>query len=128
VEVLEIHDHINKELSKSEAYIDNFYFCPHHPDIGYPEENINYKRKCECRKPNPGMIFNALVDYEIKPEFCWLVGDSFRDIEAANRAKIRSILISHDLDTNKVVNNFDLHYHENYDLLSGVNRILNDNF
>ena len=128
VEVLEIHDHINRELSTSEAYIDNFYFCPHHPDIGYPEENTDFKRKCKCRKPNPGMIFNALLDYEINPESCWLVGDSLRDIEAANRVNVRSILISHDLGINKVDNNFDFLYHRSDNLLSSVKGILNDNF
>lgn len=127
-EVLEIHYHINRELSKSEAYIDNFYFCPHHPDIGYPEENPYFKRKCECRKPNPGMIFNALLDYEINPELCWLVGDSLRDIDAANRANVKSILISQDTEINETKNNFNLPDYRSDDLLSSIKRILNDNF
>jgi D,D-heptose 1,7-bisphosphate phosphatase len=127
-EVLDIHDHVNYELSKWDAYIDNFYFCPHHPDTGFAEENPFFKKVCSCRKPSPGMLINAMLDYEVGSEFCWLVGDSKRDIEAAKMAKIKSVLVPRNQDLSTSLMDFDFCDFKTLDLLSGVQRILNDNF
>jgi len=53
--------------------ITHVYHCPHHPDIS---------GECSCRKPKPGMLFNAKKDYNIDLENSVLVGDKERDIEA----------------------------------------------
>ena len=41
---------------RGRGYVDDIYFCPHHPDRGYPGENPRYKIDCNCRKPKTGMI------------------------------------------------------------------------
>lgn len=61
-----------------------YYFCPHHPEIGNPR----YKRDCECRKPKPGMILQAAREWGIDLAQSLMVGDSPRDIEAANAAGV----------------------------------------
>jgi len=49
-----IHKKLETLLGKNHAYIDAIYYCPHHPDGGYPEERKEYKIVCNCRKPNRG--------------------------------------------------------------------------
>jgi len=61
------------------VHFDEIYFCPHHPDFTGP---------CECRKPNPGLIFQAVEEFYLDLNQCALVGDKLSDIEAANRAKV----------------------------------------
>lgn len=52
----EIHNKLETILGQDGAYIDEIYYCPHHPDSGYLGERPEYKIKCNCRKPKTGMI------------------------------------------------------------------------
>jgi histidinol-phosphate phosphatase family protein len=51
-----IHMKMETELGKHGAYIDDLFYCPHHPDKGFPGERSEFKIDCDCRKPKPGMI------------------------------------------------------------------------
>jgi len=55
-DVWQINRKLKKILAYNGAYVDDIFICPHHPDAGYPEENKKYKIKCNCRKPDTGMI------------------------------------------------------------------------
>lgn len=69
------------------------YFCPHHLDGTIPK----YATKCECRKPAPGMLLSAAQDLEIDLANSVLVGDSWRDIQAADAAGLKqSFFLSKD--------------------------------
>jgi D-glycero-D-manno-heptose 1,7-bisphosphate phosphatase len=81
-ELEEIHSSIQKFLMKSKTSIDKFYFCPHRPD-----EN------CECRKPNPGLIKQAINEFSIDASKSWMVGDSITDIQAGENAGCKTILL-----------------------------------
>ena len=59
--------------------ISKVYHCPHHPDITGP---------CQCRKPDPGMILNAVKDFNLDISECVLIGDKESDLEAGRRAGI----------------------------------------
>jgi histidinol-phosphate phosphatase family protein len=83
-----IHNKLEWELGKEGAKLDAIYYCPHHPDRGFPEENAFYKMDCTCRKPKPGMIFQASEDFRISPENSFMIGDTDRDREAAKRAGV----------------------------------------
>lgn len=80
---------IQSELKKSGAYVDKFYYCPHHPTEG---KGI-YRQTCKCRKPAPGMLFSASEDFNIDLAESYLVGDTFRDTQAAKAAGLKSILV-----------------------------------
>lgn len=80
---------INKLLQPSIEKLDGFYYCPH-LENGVVKK---YSKKCNCRKPNPGLIFQAALDHDIDISQSWLIGDSTTDIEAGNRAGCRTILI-----------------------------------
>jgi D-glycero-D-manno-heptose 1,7-bisphosphate phosphatase len=93
-ELRRIHDKMETELGKSGAWLDDIFFCPHHPDKGFPGERSEYKIDCECRKPKPGMIIEAAKKYNIDLSKSYMAGDSRRDIQAALRAGCTPILIT----------------------------------
>ena len=75
--------------------ITEIFHCPHHPDSG-----------CGCRKPEPGMILEAIKKYDIDPERSWMIGDKPSDLEAAQRAGVKNgILIGEHtiFDTIKII-------------------------
>jgi len=84
-----LHEAMRADLAVAGAHIDAFYVCPFladapvaafaHPD--HPD-----------RKPNPGMILRALADWSIDPTRALLIGDADRDLEAARRAGVKSVL------------------------------------
>lgn len=86
-------------LGKKHAYIDALYFCPHHPDGGYPEERKEYKVVCDCRKPAPGLILRAAEELNIDLSQSIMIGDRESDVQAGVNAKVKSSL---KVPTNKV--------------------------
>ena len=88
-----IHNKMDTLLGREGAYIDRLYFCPHHPDGGFEGEIEALKFHCECRKPNVGLFKQAENDLNIVLHKSWVVGDSTRDIYAAQKLGMRSVLV-----------------------------------
>lgn len=86
-----IHAYLETMLGKEHAYLDAIYYCPHHPDRGYPEERKEYKIICNCRKPKPGMILQAINDWNIDLSKSYLIGDSDTDIQAGKNAGVKNL-------------------------------------
>lgn len=82
-DVNKVHKYLINSLEKNNITIEEIYFCPHHESIS----------PCECRKPKPYFINKAIKDYDIDPEQSYLIGDSLRDIQAAEAAGIKGIKI-----------------------------------
>ena len=76
---LRFNNAINIELGKAGCKIDRFYFCPH-----LPFSDLN--KKCNCRKPAPGMLDKAKAEFKIDYNKSILVGDRKTDILAAYNA------------------------------------------
>lgn len=89
-ELAEIHRKMETLLGKEGAYVDDIYFCPHHPDAGYPGERREYKIRCRCRKPEPGLLLRAAEEYHIDLASSWMVGDSDSDMQAGLAAGCRT--------------------------------------
>jgi len=81
-----IHKKMETELGRHGAYIDDLFFCPHHPDGGFKGERPEYKIDCDCRKPKPGMILKAAQKYNIDLSNSYMVGDDERDVNAGINA------------------------------------------
>ena len=64
--------------------LSEFYHCPHHPT----EAEGEFRRQCDCRKPAPGMIRQAVLDHGIDLRTSLLVGDKDSDIEAGRAAGV----------------------------------------
>ena len=85
-ELKQIHNKMETLLGRERAKIDGLYYCPHHPDKGYPEERTEYKIDCFCRKPKPGMLLDAAFDFNLDLAQSFTIGDNQRDIEAGINA------------------------------------------
>ena len=83
------NEHLQTALRQEGAYIDNFYYCPHHPTEGIEP----YRQVCNCRKPAPGMLLQAAHDLDIDLTRSYMVGDRFNDIEAGKEIGVRGILV-----------------------------------
>ena len=82
-------------LNKKAIQIEAYYFCPHHPDGKVTE----FAKKCNCRKPEPGMILQAAKDLEIDLPQSWMIGDILNDVEAGNRAGCKTVLVDEGNET-----------------------------
>ena len=68
------------KFQEKDINITDIFHCPHHPDIS---------GKCECRKPNPGMLLKAAKIYNIDLKNSIIIGDKERDIEAGLNAGLQ---------------------------------------
>ena len=75
------------------AYVDDIYYCPHHPDKGFEGEIESLKIKCDCRKPNTGLIDKAVIEHNIDLSKSYMIGDTTSDIKLAENAGIKGILL-----------------------------------
>jgi D-glycero-D-manno-heptose 1,7-bisphosphate phosphatase len=83
------HAHLGEMLRAEGAFIDGFYYCPHHPMEGRGP----YLQNCDCRKPAPGLLVRAAKELSIDLSLSYMVGDTFKDIEAGKRAGVQGILV-----------------------------------
>ena len=92
------YESVNRAMSEGlrtdQAAIDAWYFCPHAPDSG-----------CLCRKPQPGMILQAIADLGLDASKSILVGDKISDLEAATAAHVNGVLVrtGYGLDEERVL-------------------------
>ena len=91
--IAQIHNKLETLLGREGAYLNDIYFCPHHPDKGYPEENSEFKIDCDCRKPKTGMISKAVKEYNVDIESSWFIGDMTTDIQTGKNAGMKTILV-----------------------------------
>jgi D,D-heptose 1,7-bisphosphate phosphatase len=87
--------HLRDMLAQHGIPLVGFYYCPHHPCARLQE----YRVRCDCRKPQPGLLLRAACDHGIDLRRSWLVGDILNDIEAGRRAGCRTVLIDNGNET-----------------------------
>ena len=92
-ELANIHAKLDGLLGAQGAYLDGLYYCPHHPDRGFPGERAELKGPCACRKPGTAMLERAEADLRIQREASWMVGDRTADVQLARNANVRSLLV-----------------------------------
>jgi D-glycero-D-manno-heptose 1,7-bisphosphate phosphatase len=78
----EVHHSLRSTLKEGGAELDGLYACLHGPEDA-----------CGCRKPKPGMLLEAAEDLEIDLTRSWMVGDTYRDLEAGWNAGARAALV-----------------------------------
>jgi D,D-heptose 1,7-bisphosphate phosphatase len=87
--VCKTNEYLQAILRKQSVYIDNFYYCPHHPMEGKEP----YRKVCDCRKPAPGMFLRAAEDLNIDLKSSYMIGDRFIDMEAARKVGAKGVLV-----------------------------------
>ena len=85
-DVQALHADMSRRLAAEGVSILAYYYCPHHPE-GTVEA---YKKACDCRKPNPGMLTKAIEEWNVDVDGSFLVGDKPSDVEAAEAIGMRA--------------------------------------
>ena len=84
-----LHRFMDDELARHGTAVDAYYICPHHPLHGIDE----YRKECGCRKPLPGMLFEAAEDFSIDLAASYIIGDKMADVAAGLAAGCRPLLV-----------------------------------
>ncbi len=84
-----VHMALSYRLAQAGAYIDRYYYCPHHPAEGLPP----YRVDCNCRKPKPGLLLQAAEDFDLDLKHCFVIGDNHSDIALSQSTGCRTVLV-----------------------------------
>jgi D-glycero-D-manno-heptose 1,7-bisphosphate phosphatase len=78
----QIHAKMQRMAVEHGGKITAIYYCPHGPDS-----------TCECRKPKPGLLLQCAAEHQIDLTETWMIGDSYRDLQAGIAAGAKSVLV-----------------------------------
>ena len=88
---LKLSEWMKTQFAESQCPIDALYYSPFHPE----KAKHPYLKNSECRKPAPGMLLQAIKDFDLEPSDCVMIGDNETDMQAAKAAGIgRSIVLN----------------------------------
>ena len=90
-----IQNKLDSYFTKYDIVFDGYYYCFHHPFA----KIAPYKKMCACRKPNPGLLFQAAKEHNINLKNSWMIGDGVPDILAGQKAGCKTILIANLLES-----------------------------
>ena len=88
-QVKKVHQKLRRMLKVKGAKVDAFFYCPHHPQ----GKVKSFSKKCDCRKPSPGMVKQALKRYPVDLKKSYVVGDKMDDVLLARNAKVAAGLL-----------------------------------
>ncbi len=77
-----VHARMTEEIEAHGGRIAAVLCCPHSPDDG-----------CLCRKPQPGLLLEAMDRFQLDPNLCYVVGDSLDDLMAAHAVGMRYVMV-----------------------------------
>jgi len=78
-DVLTVQYQLEEIFRHGGALIDDFRYCPHHPERGHEGEVTELKIECVCRKPAAGMARDIAERHGINLSASFVIGDTFRD-------------------------------------------------
>lgn len=104
-----IHQKMQNEVQKYGGLIDDIFFCPHGP-----------KDNCNCRKPRPGLMEQIAEKYQVDFTNAWAIGDSYRDIQAAQAVNCPAILVKTGNGADTLMQHSELHNIPHFDNLAAA--------
>lgn len=78
-----------KQIHAAGGRVDHIYYCLHHPEA----KVRRFRQRCDCRKPEIGMLKNAAADLQVALDECYMIGDGITDLMAGSRAGCRTIFV-----------------------------------
>ncbi len=84
-----IHQTMRVKLAAFGARLDAIYYCPHHPND-----------MCDCRKPNPKLVYQATKDWEIDLNESFVIGYRLTDIQMAKAVGCKAVMIESEYTEN----------------------------
>jgi D,D-heptose 1,7-bisphosphate phosphatase len=115
-----VEQYLKRLLAAMNIPLAGFYYCPHHPGGIIPEYTI----ACPCRKPEPGLLFQAAAELDIDLNQSWFIGDILNDVEAGRKAGCRTVLIDNGNETEWQLNPDRLPHHIVADIAKAAQVIL----
>ncbi len=92
-----IHEKMQHMLADKGGKIADIYYCPHGPDSS-----------CNCRKPKPGLLEQFAAEKKVDLKSVYVIGDSLRDIQAAQAVSAKPILVKSGKGEKTLTNNPNL--------------------
>ncbi|GAB7140072.1 D-glycero-beta-D-manno-heptose 1,7-bisphosphate 7-phosphatase [Deferribacterales bacterium RsTz2092] len=86
----ELHGEMKTRLARGGARVDAIYYCPHDPDAKIEQ----YRMVCRCRKPDTGMLEQAIAELPIDTTRMTMVGDKYGDIQTGFKMNCRTIMLN----------------------------------
>jgi len=89
----DINTYMIDALAEQNVEIDDLFMCPHYPkELPQTKEKFLIK-KCNCRKPEPGLILRAMRKYNIDMSSSFMIGDSCSDVVAGSAVGLQTIFL-----------------------------------
>ena len=88
-----MHEYLRSVLNQGGVHLDEIYYSPHHPDFG----------NSLSRKPESLLIEKGLAKFRLDPGASYMIGDRPRDIEAAEKAGVKGILVEANTDLRSLI-------------------------
>jgi D-glycero-D-manno-heptose 1,7-bisphosphate phosphatase len=85
-----IQHKLETQLDAAGIHFTRFCYCLHHPKGLTP----GYSHVCDCRKPSPGLLFQACDDFSLTLRDSWMIGDQPTDTQCGRAAGVRTIRIA----------------------------------
>ncbi len=98
--VQDVHDALRALLKKENAFVDEFFYCPHLPGVADERYNI----VCECRKPKPGMLLQAQQKYPIDLRRSFVIGDRCIDMATGKAVGAGTVMVSTGYGAEEIIN------------------------
>jgi len=90
----EIRAALDRQLASNRAFVDDYFYCPHHPDSGFKGEILSLKIPCNCRKPSNEMVLTAALAHGINLQSSYVIGDTVRDQGLATSVEANFVHVS----------------------------------
>jgi D-glycero-D-manno-heptose 1,7-bisphosphate phosphatase len=84
-----VHAHLDARFRDGGVAVAGYYYCPHLKDARVE----SYRRVCDCRKPEPGMVLRAARDLDLDLSRSYVIGDRWSDVLVATRTGGTGILV-----------------------------------
>jgi mannose-1-phosphate guanylyltransferase / phosphomannomutase len=94
-ELEQFHNHLQlKLIQEGVKPLNAIYYCPHHPQKGFPDENKKYKIKCNCRKPKQGLVKSAIKEFQLENSQYIFIGDTKADYEISRGISSKVFIVN----------------------------------
>lgn len=102
-EVRSLHKFLELKIEQETSVtLDDFFFCPHHPDATIEK----YRVRCTCRKPEPGMLYDAATKHSIDLTKSYMIGDRITDCIAGHSAGCTTVQVLTGMHTEPPIRSF----------------------
>ena len=97
-QIIDIQNEFEEILGSEGVFLDDVEMCIHHPEKGFPGENVSLKFSCPCRKPRSRLVHRLALRHGVNLSRSVLLGDNWRDRELAKSCGMEFLLV--DLEAN----------------------------